>query len=159
MNEIKIIDHRPYTIRRVFSKLCMIISRSAMFPSSVRTRILKLGGIKISGWCFVGAGVHFDEMRPDLIEIGEGSTITGGSHIISHFYNPCNGRFYYGRVNIGKKVFIGMNTLIINAVNIGDKAVIGAGSVVTKDIPAGELWGGNPARFIKKIEFSDADED
>ncbi len=86
MNEIKIIDHRPYTIRRVFSKLCMIISRSAMFPSSVRTRILKLGGIKISGWCFVGAGVHFDEMRPDLIEIGEGSTITGGSHIISHFY-------------------------------------------------------------------------
>ena len=29
--------------------------------------------------------------------------------------------------------------------------MIGAGSVVTKDVPAGELWYGNPARFVKKI--------
>lgn len=44
-----------------------------------------------------------------------------------------------------------MNTLIVNAVTIGDNAVIGAGSIVNKDIPAGEIWGGNPARFIKKV--------
>ncbi len=45
-----------------------------------------------------------------------------------------------------------MNTLIVNAVNIGDDAVIGAGSVINRDIPSGELWAGNPAKFIKKLE-------
>ena len=29
--------------------------------------------------------------------------------------------------------------------------MIGAGSVVTKDVPAGELWVGNPARYVRKI--------
>lgn len=154
MNELNIIERRPYSLRRIISKLCMIFSRSSIIPSSVRRRILRLGGVKISGWCFIGAGVYFDEMRPELIEVGNGSTITGGTHIISHFFNPTNGRFYYGKVRIGQNVFIGMNTLIVNAVNIGDDSVIGAGSVVTKDIPAGEIWGGNPARFIKKANAS-----
>ncbi len=45
-----------------------------------------------------------------------------------------------------------MNTIIVNAVDIGNGAVIGAGSVVNRDIPAKEIWAGNPARFIKKIE-------
>ena len=44
-----------------------------------------------------------------------------------------------------------MNTLIVNSVDIGDNAVIGAGSIVNCDIPPGEIWAGNPARFIKKI--------
>ena len=57
---------------------------------------------------------------------------------------------YYGEVKIGEHVFIGMNVLIVNAVSIGDLAVVGAGSVVLKDIPAGEIWAGNPARFIRK---------
>ena len=35
---------------------------------------------------------------------------------------------------------------------MGEYAMIGAGSVVTKNIPAGELWVGNPARFVRKIE-------
>ena len=53
-------------------------------------------------------------------------------------------------MNIGDNVFIGLNTLIVNAVNIGDNAVIGAGSIVTCDIPAGEIWAGNPAKLIRK---------
>ena len=85
-----------------------------------------------------------------MIEIGEGSVITSGTCILSHFYNTSDRRFYAGKVKIGKKVFIGMNTLVVNAVNIGDYAVIGAGSIVNRDIPAGEIWAGNPARFIKK---------
>lgn len=44
-----------------------------------------------------------------------------------------------------------MNTLIVNSVTVGDYAVLAAGSVVTKDIPSGEVWGGNPAKLIKKL--------
>ena len=40
----------------------------------------------------------------------------------------------------------------MKSVTIGDESVIGGGSVVTKTIPAREIWAGNPTRFIKKIQ-------
>lgn len=151
MNEKIIITKRPYGIRRIISKMCVIMSRNALIPAALRIVILKAAGIKIGRGCFVGANVYFDEMRPDLIEIGEDTTITSGTRIISHFFKPGTPNYYYGKVKIGSKVFIGMNVLIVNAINIGDGAVVAAGSVVNKDISERELWGGNPAKFIRYL--------
>ncbi len=53
-------------------------------------------------------------------------------------------------VTIGNGVFIGAQAIILKGVTIGDDSVIGAGAVVAKNVPAGEIWGGNPAKFIKK---------
>lgn len=47
---------------------------------------------------------------------------------------------------------IGSGVTILCDVTIGTGAIIGAGSVVTRDIPAGEIWAGNPARFKRKVE-------
>ena len=47
---------------------------------------------------------------------------------------------------------IGAGCVVLGGITIGRKAMIGAGSVVTKDVPDGELWFGNPAKFVKKIE-------
>jgi acetyltransferase-like isoleucine patch superfamily enzyme len=47
--------------------------------------------------------------------------------------------------------FIGSGSIILKGVTIGENSIIGAGSVVTKDIPSNEIWGGNPARFIRRI--------
>lgn len=47
---------------------------------------------------------------------------------------------------------IGAGSTILPGLTIGEGAMIGAGSVVTQDVPAGEMWAGNPARFIKKYE-------
>lgn len=52
--------------------------------------------------------------------------------------------------HIGNDVWIGNNCLIKSGVTIGDGAVIGMGSVVTKNIGSYEIWGGNPARLIRK---------
>lgn len=90
------------------------------------------------------------------MEIGKGCIITTGVHILTHFFNTKDRKFYAGKVKIGENVFIGMNTLIVNAVNICDGAMIGAGSIVNRDIPAGEIWAGNPARFIKKVEIQES---
>lgn len=54
-------------------------------------------------------------------------------------------------ITIQKGAFIGADTIILKGVTIGERAVVGAGSVVTKDIPHDEIWGGNPAHFIKKL--------
>lgn len=46
--------------------------------------------------------------------------------------------------------FVGAHSIILKGVTIGKNSIIGAGSVVTHDVPDDEVWGGNPARKIKK---------
>jgi acetyltransferase-like isoleucine patch superfamily enzyme len=52
-------------------------------------------------------------------------------------------------VVIGDDVFIGANSIILKGVTVRNAAIIAAGSVVTRDIPQGEVWGGNPAQRIR----------
>lgn len=53
-------------------------------------------------------------------------------------------------IKIGNHVWIGTKAVILKGVSIGDGAIIAAGAVVTKDVPAGCLAAGNPARIIKE---------
>ena len=54
--------------------------------------------------------------------------------------------------SVKKCASIGAGSTILCGETIGENAMIGIGSVVTKDVPAGEVWVGNPARFLKKVE-------
>lgn len=51
-------------------------------------------------------------------------------------------------LTISKDAFIGTNAILIGIKNIGKGAIIGAGAVITKDVPAYEVWAGNPAKKI-----------
>ena len=50
-------------------------------------------------------------------------------------------------------VFIGARSIITKGVHIGARSIIAAGSVVVCDIPSDEIWGGNPAHFLKKNKY------
>ncbi|MDH3359809.1 MAG: hypothetical protein OEL55_02975 [Desulfobulbaceae bacterium] len=52
---------------------------------------------------------------------------------------------------IGKGVRIGAGCLILPGVNIGDNAFIAAGSLVSKNVPKGEMWAGRPARKVRDV--------
>lgn len=54
-------------------------------------------------------------------------------------------------IEICDNVFIGANTIILKGVTIGEGSVIGAGSVLSRSVPAGQIWAGNPACFIKSV--------
>lgn len=54
-------------------------------------------------------------------------------------------------VCIGDDVFIGAHTTILKGVTIGNNAIIGACSLITRDIPQNQVWGGNPAKYIRDI--------
>ena len=52
---------------------------------------------------------------------------------------------------IRENAFIGAASIILKGTVIGRNSVIGAGSVVTGNVPDGQLWAGNPARFIRQL--------
>ena len=54
---------------------------------------------------------------------------------------------------IKNNAFIGASCVICKGVTIGENSIVGIGSVVTHSIPDNEIWAGNPAKFIKKIDL------
>lgn len=89
------------------------------------------------------------------ITIGDNCNIANNVVIVDH--NHRIGRFGVEEgldsspVHIGKNVWIGANSVILKGVSIKDGAIIAAGAVVNQDIPAYEIWGGVPAKRIKRL--------
>ena len=73
--------------------------------------------------------------------IGPNVTFTNDKYPRSKLYPK-----EFAKTTIQKGASIGANSTILCGVTIGRNALIGAGSVVTQDVPEGELWYGNPAR-------------
>ncbi|MBK7260253.1 MAG: acyltransferase [Ignavibacteriae bacterium] len=55
-------------------------------------------------------------------------------------------------VHVGDDAFIGAHALLLKGVSVGTASIIAAGSVVTRSVPPGEVWGGNPARMIRRLD-------
>lgn len=91
----------------------------------------------------VKSGVQlWDGVRiEDNVFIGPNVTFTNDKYPRSKVYPE---RFQPTTIRRGAS--IGANATLLGGITIGEDAMIGAGSVVTRDVPAGELWLGNPAR-------------
>ncbi|NEU06803.1 acyltransferase [Flavihumibacter sp. R14] len=128
------------------------------------------GKITIGEYCYLG----------DHSRIWSGESITIGNYVqISHNVNIMDTNAHdtnaivraehfvdslTDRKNINNKgnvrtspivicdhAWIGFNATILKGVTIGEGAIIGANTVVTKDVPAYTMMGGNPAFVIKKV--------
>lgn len=139
-----------FSLKRCLYVFLLRIQCLDIIPGYFRPYLLRLSGINVGSNTHVGGNI-FDSIRPDLISIGSNTVVSIRCVILSHFITP-GGGLSFGKVVIGNKVFLGAGVIICKPVHIGDNAYIAAGAVVTKDVPPGEIWGGVPAKFIKKVE-------
>lgn len=100
---------------------------------------------------------NFDCVILDVCRVSIGSDvfIAPGVHLYTATH-PLDAKLRrtqeFGKpVTVGDDVWIGGGAIVCPGVSIGDRSVIGAGSVVTKDIPAGVVAAGNPAKVIREI--------
>ncbi len=124
-------------------------------PNIIKIGRYTYGTLNVFGW----------KAKDEKLEIGDFVSIApnvkfilGGNHrydCISTYPSGVkfNGKkqeaYSNGPIIIKDDVWIGMNSIIMSGVNIGQGAVIAAGSVVSKDVPAYSIVGGNPIKVIK----------
>jgi acetyltransferase-like isoleucine patch superfamily enzyme len=115
--------------------------------------------ITIGEGCFLNRGTMLAAL--ERIEIGNHVMFANGCFVgdSDHRYDdpekPITWQGFEprGPVRIGANVWFGVNCVVTGGVEIGERAVIGANSVVTKDIPAGTIAAGAPAKVLREIEF------
>ena len=106
--------------------------------------------VKISSHTFICEGVRIE----DQVFVGHGVTF-----INDRYPSAVNER---GELQTGddwnvvptivrKRASIGSGSTILCGVEIGEGAIVGAGSVVTKNVPAGSIVAGNPARILRQV--------
>lgn len=101
---------------------------------------------------FVNSGCRFQDQGG--IDIGDGSLIGHNAVITTLNHDMIPSRradMHPARVVIGKGVWFGANVTVLPGVSIGDGAVVGAGAVVTKDVPAGVVVVGVPAKQVGTV--------
>jgi acetyltransferase-like isoleucine patch superfamily enzyme len=87
-----------------------------------------------------------DGVNPHLISIGDYSVVGFHSALLAHC--PIRGAL---PCRVGKYVYIGFGAIILPGITVGDNCLIGAGVVVTKDVPAGSIAAGNPAKVLREL--------
>lgn len=166
-------------MKRLFYKLCFKLER---FLDDERVNQLKARLKYCGANVYIHPSVHI--LGTDAVEIGENTTIasfttfygkfgvkigknclissncgiSSYNHIQKSHQRPLdtgNDEAFSKPVILRDNVWIGMNVSILPGVVIEENSIIGSGSVVTKNVPANEIWAGNPARFIKKIDFAE----
>jgi len=95
--------------------------------------------VRIGAMCFI----------PEGVIIHSGAFIAPRTTFTNDRFPPSD-KSKWEQTIIEKNARIGAGVTILCGLTIGEGALIGAGSTVTKSVPAGETWAGNPARRLKR---------
>ncbi|HUT51916.1 MAG TPA: acyltransferase [bacterium] len=119
-------------------------------------RGLPNAGIRIGGRCVIGlncviTGQGGVELGDDVI-LAPGAMVLPVDHVHEDAGRPIREQGLSARgIKIESGAWIGAGAIILDGVTVGSNAVVGAGSVVTRDVEAGTVVAGNPARPVKEI--------
>ena len=112
-------------------------------------RVVKNGHLILNGG-FINEGVEITCAKK--VTIGKGCKIARNVVIRGYDAHTLELPDYEisKEITIGEHVWIGTRAMILKGVKIGDGAVIAAGAIVTKDVPAGSIVAGVPAKVVKE---------
>jgi acetyltransferase-like isoleucine patch superfamily enzyme len=146
-------------LRSFIGKWLQVIAMTRLpLGSRFRCSMERLRGVKIGKHVFLGGGNILDRARPDLITIEDYVSLAGGVYILTHSNPTTPLREILGPsshkvapVVIKRGAWIAVNVVILPGVTIGENSIVATGSVVTQDVPSMTIFGGTPAKEIKKI--------
>lgn len=127
---------------------CVVLERAVIGENcNINYNVFIENDVVIGNNVTVKCGVYLWDgiVIEDNVQIGPNVTFTNDK------YPRAKKPFELRRTRIMKNASIGAASIILGGITIGENAMIGAGSLVTKDIPANELWYGSPAKFIRKV--------
>ena len=121
---------------------------------SFRAAYLRVRGVSVGKDTKISFGAWIDTAPKAKVTIGNKVIISHGVKILAHDWalsrmGLCNFDDHYQATTIEDDVFIGMNVIVLPGVTVRRGSILAAGAVVTKDVPASTLVGGNPARVLK----------
>jgi acetyltransferase-like isoleucine patch superfamily enzyme len=89
---------------------------------------------------------------PPFVTIGRDSVVGQSALLIPHVIE--GERLAHHAIRIGDRATVGAGAIVLSGVTIGDGAIVSAGAVVPKGtaIGAGEIWGGVPARLVRRVD-------
>ena len=130
------------------NRMALVVYNRLFRPSPVSALVRR--GLVVGRNFNLMVGATIDWSHCWHITIGDDVTIARDALVLAHDASTKMhvGYTRIGKVDIGDRVFIGAKSIVLPGVRIGSDVVIGAGSVVSKDVPAGTVACGNPARPI-----------
>lgn len=131
-------------------QFCVVLPKAKIGENcNISSHCLIENDVKIGDNVTIKSGVQIWDgiIIEDNVQIGANVSFTN-----DRYPRAKNLNWVLERTRICKGASIGAGCTLLCGITVGENAMIGAGSVVTKDVPAGELWLGNPAKFVRKIE-------
>ena len=110
-----------------------------------RMFLYRLSGLKIGKNSFIGMHGILEDLHPENVVIEDNVSISFGVTVVAHGPGTPGNKPTIFRTHS----YVGARAVILPGVEIGKYALVGAGAVVTKDIPAGAVVVGCPARIIR----------
>ncbi len=151
-----ILNLSPPFLRTLFFKLLLKKMGKGVFIDTkvyfrYPNRVSVGNDVSVNRGCSFYPSYHFKEAEIVLgnnIRLGPNVSFLAAGHDHTRLDLPD----IAARIEVKDHVWIGANATILQGVTIGEGAIIAAGSVVNKDVPAYQIYGGVPAKFIKERE-------
>lgn len=114
-----------------------------------RILALRALGARIGERVFFGPDVYIERDFAPLLKIEDGAVLARGVSVLLHdsgLNNVAGAPLQFGQVILRRNCYIGANSTVLCGLEIGAGALVGAASLVTRDVPAGAVAYGHPAR-------------